>query len=121
LKDDDFVKSPYAALRCILRHCGVRKSTPHSSGFARLASGAFYEVVPSLRRGRLLTRASRINHDFQETTKGKDLKFVGTKICYPFMQAVGMVKDHGVSRFRHEQVKKIHKRWARMLKKIIIF
>jgi hypothetical protein len=22
---DDLVKSPYAALRCILRHCGVRK------------------------------------------------------------------------------------------------
>jgi hypothetical protein len=30
-----------AALRCILRHCGVRNSTPHSSGFARLASKHF--------------------------------------------------------------------------------
>ena len=30
-----------AALRCILRHCGVPKSTPHSSGFARLADEAF--------------------------------------------------------------------------------
>jgi pimeloyl-ACP methyl ester carboxylesterase len=28
---DDCVKSPDAALRCIPRHCGVRKSTPHSS------------------------------------------------------------------------------------------
>ena len=34
-----------AALRCILRHCGVATSTPHSSGFARLAYGAFYEAV----------------------------------------------------------------------------
>jgi hypothetical protein len=42
---DGFVKSPDAALRCILRHCGVRKSTPHSSGFARLACGAFCEAV----------------------------------------------------------------------------
>ena len=42
---DDFVKSPSAALRCILRHCGVTISTPHSSGFARLAYGAFYEAV----------------------------------------------------------------------------
>jgi len=32
-------------LRFILRHCDVRTSTPHSSGFARLASGAFYFVV----------------------------------------------------------------------------
>ncbi|MCX5906808.1 MAG: hypothetical protein NTY64_06385 [Deltaproteobacteria bacterium] len=39
---DGFVKSPSAALRGILRHCGVQPSTPHSSGFARLASGAFY-------------------------------------------------------------------------------
>jgi len=46
--NDDFVKSPSAALRFILRHCGVLKSTPHSSGFARLAYGAFYEVVRSL-------------------------------------------------------------------------
>jgi hypothetical protein len=34
-------------LRCAasLRHCGVRKSTPHSSEFARLACGAFYEAT----------------------------------------------------------------------------
>jgi len=38
---DGFVKAPSAALRCILRHCGVLKSTPHSSGFARLADEAF--------------------------------------------------------------------------------
>ena len=34
-------KNPSAALHCILRHCGVPKSTPHSSGFARLAYGLF--------------------------------------------------------------------------------
>jgi hypothetical protein len=28
-------------LRFIPRHCGVRQSTPHSSGFARLACGLF--------------------------------------------------------------------------------
>jgi hypothetical protein len=42
---DGCVKSPDAALRCILRHCGVRPSTPHSSGLARLACGAFYAAV----------------------------------------------------------------------------
>jgi DNA-3-methyladenine glycosylase I len=39
----------------------------------------------------------------------KDLKklgftFVGTTICYAFMQAVGMVNDHLVSCFRYRQV-----------------
>src|SRR4030042_4231441 len=42
---DGFVKSPYAALRCILRHYGVPMCTPHSSGFARLASEAFYFAI----------------------------------------------------------------------------
>jgi hypothetical protein len=32
-------------LRCILRHCGVPVSTPHSSGFARLEFEAFYFVA----------------------------------------------------------------------------
>ena len=44
-KEDGFVKSPSAALRCILSHCGVQVSTPHSVGFARLASEAFYCAV----------------------------------------------------------------------------
>jgi len=40
----------------------------------------------------------------------KDLKkrgfnFVGSTICYAFMQAVGMVNDHIVGCFRYEQVK----------------
>ena len=42
---DDFVKSLSAALRCILSHCGVPVSTPHSFVFARLASESFYFVV----------------------------------------------------------------------------
>jgi len=45
---DGFVKSPFATLRGILRHCGVAISTPHSSGFACLATGAFYCAVQAL-------------------------------------------------------------------------
>jgi hypothetical protein len=48
LNSDGFVKSPDAALRFILpllsqgqAYCGVRQSTPHSSGFTRLACGLF--------------------------------------------------------------------------------
>ena len=44
-KYDDIVKSPYAALRFILRHDDVSTSTPHSSGLTRLASGASCFVV----------------------------------------------------------------------------
>jgi len=36
--------------------------------------------------------------------KGLGFKFVGTTICYTFMQAVGMVNDHTVDCFRHRQL-----------------
>jgi DNA-3-methyladenine glycosylase I len=36
----------------------------------------------------------------------REFKFVGTTICYAFMQAVGMVNDHVVSCFRYNEVKK---------------
>jgi len=36
--------------------------------------------------------------------KGRGFKFVGTTICYAFMQACGMVNDHLTVCFRHEEV-----------------
>jgi DNA-3-methyladenine glycosylase I len=35
----------------------------------------------------------------------RGFKFVGTTICYAFMQAVGMVNDHVVGCFRYEEIK----------------
>ena len=42
----------------------------------------------------------------------KDLKrrgfsFVGSTICYSFMQAVGMVNDHTTDCFRHREIREI--------------
>lgn len=37
----------------------------------------------------------------------RGFKFVGSTICYAFMQAVGMVNDHLVSCHRHSQVAKL--------------
>jgi DNA-3-methyladenine glycosylase I len=34
----------------------------------------------------------------------RGLKFVGSTICYAFMQAVGMVNDHDPGCFRYHQV-----------------
>ena len=46
----------------------------------------------------------------------KDLKklgfrFVGPTICYAFMQAVGMVNDHIVDCFRHEELLELAEQW----------
>jgi DNA-3-methyladenine glycosylase I len=37
--------------------------------------------------------------------KQKGFKFVGSTICYAYMQAVGMVNDHTTDCFRYQQIK----------------
>ncbi len=39
--------------------------------------------------------------------KRRGFKFVGSTICYAFMQAVGMVNDHLVDCFRHGELTKV--------------
>ena len=38
--------------------------------------------------------------------KSRGFKFVGTTICYSFMQAVGMVNDHVTTCYRYAEVAK---------------
>lgn len=42
--------------------------------------------------------------------KRRGFSFVGSTICYAFMQAVGMVNDHVTGCFRHEEVRRLTKR-----------
>ncbi len=39
--------------------------------------------------------------------KKRGFKFVGTTICYAYMQAIGMVNDHCVDCFRHSMIAKL--------------
>jgi DNA-3-methyladenine glycosylase I len=48
--------------------------------------------------------ANTIESDvMSKSLKQKGFKFIGTTICYAFMQATGMVNDHVVSCFRHTE------------------
>jgi DNA-3-methyladenine glycosylase I len=47
---------------------------------------------------------SRESKEMSEDLKKRGFTFVGPKICYAFMQTVGMVNDHIVSCFRHKEV-----------------
>ncbi len=38
----------------------------------------------------------------------RGFKFVGSTICYAFMQAVGMVNDHTVDCFRHREIRRLN-------------
>jgi DNA-3-methyladenine glycosylase I len=47
---------------------------------------------------------SRESDALSRDLKARGFNFVGTTICYAFMQAAGLVNDHLVSCFRHGQV-----------------
>ena len=50
-----------------------------------------------------------MSHDLKQ----RGFRFVGTTICYAFMQAVGMVNDHVLSCFRHAEVSNQHRPGSR--------
>jgi DNA-3-methyladenine glycosylase I len=47
-----------------------------------------------------------ISDKMSKDLKKQGFKFVGTTICYAFMQAVGMVNDHATDCFRHLEIKR---------------
>ena len=53
-------------------------------------------------RGRMPAR-TRESDAMSEDLRRRGFKFVGSTICYAFMQAVGMVNDHAVDCFRYSE------------------
>lgn len=47
---------------------------------------------------------SNISDILSQDLKKRGFKFVGSTICYAFMQAVGMVNDHTVDCFRYKKI-----------------
>ena len=62
---------------------------------------------PRVNRWRTLREVpsrSEASDAMSKALKQRGFRFVGTTICYAFMQATGMVNDHLVSCFRHGQL-----------------
>ena len=53
---------------------------------------------------RAIPATTRESDAISKDLKRRGFKFVGSTICYAFMQAVGMVNDHTVDCFRHRQL-----------------
>lgn len=45
--------------------------------------------------------STSVSGTLSKELKGRGFKFVGSTICYAYMQAIGMVNDHTVDCFRH--------------------
>lgn len=56
------------------------------------------------RRLKDIPAQTEVSDAMSKDLKERGFKFVGSTICYAFMQAVGMVNDHTVDCFRHRQV-----------------
>jgi DNA-3-methyladenine glycosylase I len=57
------------------------------------------------RRGpRQVPARTAVSDALSKDLRQRGFRFVGSTICYAFMQAVGMVNDHLVTCFRHREV-----------------
>jgi DNA-3-methyladenine glycosylase I len=68
----------------------------------------FVEGVPEQNNWRSLAEvpASTATSDaMSKELRRRGFKFVGSTICYAFMQATGMVNDHTIDCFRHSEIK----------------
>ncbi len=52
------------------------------------------------------TDSDRMSRDLS----ARGFKFVGTTICYAFMQSIGMVNDHLMDCFRHREIQRLTER-----------
>ena len=76
--------------------------------------GSFNAYIWQFVKGKTIVNNCKTMQDIKATspesdTMSKDLKkrgftFVGSTICYAYMQAAGMVNDHTVDCFRHKEV-----------------
>jgi len=61
-------------------------------------------IVNSWKSMKEIPVTSKESDAMSKDLKNRGFKFVGSTICYAFMQAAGMVNDHLVSCFRYEEV-----------------
>jgi DNA-3-methyladenine glycosylase I len=61
-------------------------------------------IVNRWRRGQPIPAVSAESDAMSKELKRRGFTFVGSTICYAFMQAVGMVNDHTTDCFRYRQV-----------------
>jgi DNA-3-methyladenine glycosylase I len=56
------------------------------------------------KRGQAVPARTELSDALSKDLSRRGFKFVGSTICYAFMQAVGMVNDHDLACFRYNQV-----------------
>jgi DNA-3-methyladenine glycosylase I len=94
----------------------VEAAKTNAQAFLKVADefGSFNDFVWSFVKGRPIMNSWKNLKEIPATThesdrmskelKRRGFKFVGSTICYAFMQSVGMVNDHTVDCFRYKEL-----------------
>jgi len=66
-------------------------------------------IINAFKTIKELPASTEISDAMSRDLKKRGFKFVGSTICYAFMQAVGMVNDHTTDCYRYQEIKKASK------------
>jgi 3-methyladenine DNA glycosylase len=100
----------------IRNHLKINSAVTNAIAFLQVKRefGSFDEYVwrfvngKTLRRkpGQPIAARTEVSDALSKDLSKRGFKFVGSTICYSFMQAVGMVNDHDSKCFRYREVEK---------------
>jgi len=61
------------------------------------------QIVNKMKKLSNIPANTKISDAMSKDLKARGFKFVGSTICYAFMQAAGLVNDHAVDCFRYKE------------------
>ena len=76
------------------------------------------KVINSWKSLKDILATSKESDTFSKDLNQRGFKFVGSTICYAFMQAVGMVNDHIITCYRYNEILELSKTKADKRKRL---
>ena len=95
----------------------IKSAVGNAKSFLKLQEkhGSFDSYIWSFTDGQVINNSWKdlneipvstpLSDEISKSLKQEGFSFVGTKICYAFLQAAGVVNDHLISCYRYEELK----------------
>jgi len=121
--DDKKIKTLLGDERIIRNRLKIESAIGNARAFLAVQNecGSFAGYIWQFVEGKPKINARRSLKDIPATSpesdamskalKKRGFRFVGSTICYAFMQAAGMVNDHAIDCFRHAELARRMQRW----------
>jgi DNA-3-methyladenine glycosylase I len=116
--DNVKIKQLYSNALIIRNRKKIEAAVINANAFVKIQKefGSFDTYIWNFIRYKTIQNSWKSYKDVPSMSQESDLickdlrkrgfKFVGSKVCYSMMQAVGMVNDHTIKCFRHKELKK---------------